>query len=359
MRKVLHVITSLKTGGAEKLMVDLLPRLRDLGNNVDLLVFDGEKTPFSEQLNDNGIRILSFSNGTVYNPLFVLKMMRMIRKYDIIHVHLTACQYITAFAKLLSFGGAKLVTTEHSCSNRRRNNILFYLLDKVVYSQYNKIISISDQTRINLEKYIGMKDKMVTIYNGVDLSKFDRTQNVERNSDEVIVSMTAAFRVGKDQESLIRAISLLPNNYKLQIVGGGNDAIGDEIKNLCHELKVDDRVRFLGIRNDVPQIMMNSDINVLASHWEGLSLSSIEGMASGHPFVASDVDGLHEIVDGYGVLFKDGDYHQLAREIKKLAEDKAYSKSVADACVKKASEYDISVMASKYNGLYNSLESKK
>jgi glycosyltransferase involved in cell wall biosynthesis len=63
-----------------------------------------------------------------------------------------------------------LVTTEHSCTNRRRNNVLFYLLDKIVYSQYNKIISISDQTRINLEEYIGMKDKMVTIYNGVDLS---------------------------------------------------------------------------------------------------------------------------------------------------------------------------------------------
>jgi glycosyltransferase involved in cell wall biosynthesis len=204
-----------------------------------------------------------------------------------------------------------------------------------------------------------MKDKMVTIYNGVDLSKFDNANIVERNSDEIIVSMTAAFRVGKDQENLIRAISLLPNNYKLQIVGGGDETIGNELKNLCHELKVDDRVSFLGIRNDVPQIMMNSDINVLASHWEGLSLSSIEGMASGHPFVASDGDGLHEIVNGYGVLFKDGDYHQLAREIKKLAEDKVYSKSVAEACIKKASEYDISVMASKYNDLYNSLESKK
>jgi glycosyltransferase involved in cell wall biosynthesis len=113
---------------------------------------------------------------------------------------------------------------------------------------------------------------------------------------------------------LIRAISLLPNNYKLQIVGGGDETIGNELKSLCHELKVDDRVSFLGIRNDVPHIMMNSDINVLASHWEGLSLSSIEGMASGHPFMASDVDGLHEIVNGYGVLFKDGDYNQLARD---------------------------------------------
>jgi glycosyltransferase involved in cell wall biosynthesis len=323
---------------------------------VDLLVFDGEDTPFSEQLRKNGIRILSFSNGTVYNPLFVLKMMRLIRKYDIIHVHLTACQYITAYAKLLSFGGAKLVTTEHNSTNRRRNNILFYLLDKVVYSQYNKIISISDQTRINLEEYIGMKDKMVTIYNGVDLSRFSDVKIIERNGNEVIVTMTAAFRLQKDQQCLIRAISQLPDNYKLQIVGGGEESIEKELKELCNELGVTNRVSFLGIRTDIPTIMSNSDINVLSSHWEGLSLSSIEGMASGRPFVASDVDGLHEIVNGSGVLFKDGDYHQLAREIKKLTEDKAYSKSVADACVKKASEYDISVMASKYNDLYNSLK---
>ena len=55
--RILHVITSLRTGGAEHLMVDLLPRLRDLGNVVELLVFDGTRTAFYEELAQKGIKI--------------------------------------------------------------------------------------------------------------------------------------------------------------------------------------------------------------------------------------------------------------------------------------------------------------
>ena len=67
--RILHVITSLRTGGAEKLMVDLLPRLRDLGNDVELLLFDGTRTLFYEELENTGIKIHTLSvGGNVYNP---------------------------------------------------------------------------------------------------------------------------------------------------------------------------------------------------------------------------------------------------------------------------------------------------
>lgn len=57
--RILHVITSLQTGGAEKLMVDLLPRLRDFNNDVELLLFDGSYTPFYYWLEKEGIKIHS------------------------------------------------------------------------------------------------------------------------------------------------------------------------------------------------------------------------------------------------------------------------------------------------------------
>ena len=76
--KILHVITSLRTGGAEKLMVDLLPRLRDLGNDVELLLFDGTLTPFYEELENMGITIHHLAiGGNVYNPLNIFRL----RKY--------------------------------------------------------------------------------------------------------------------------------------------------------------------------------------------------------------------------------------------------------------------------------------
>ena len=78
--KLLHVITSLRTGGAEKLMVDLLPMLRDLGNDVELLLFDGVRTEFMEQLERSGIKILiSKGGGSVYNPINILYLQLCIK----------------------------------------------------------------------------------------------------------------------------------------------------------------------------------------------------------------------------------------------------------------------------------------
>ena len=72
--KILHVITSLKIGGAEKLMVGLLPRLRNYGHIVDLLVFDGTRTSLYEELEEAGIKIYHLSIGkSVYNPINIIK----------------------------------------------------------------------------------------------------------------------------------------------------------------------------------------------------------------------------------------------------------------------------------------------
>ena len=111
----------------------------------------------------------------------------------------------------------------------------------------------------------------------------------------------------------------------------------------------------MGMRTDIPSILHASDIIVLSSHYEGLSLSSLEGMASGRPFVASDVDGLHEIVDGYGLLFPHEDAQSLADILLKLSKDQAYADRIAAKCKERAKQFDITVMAQKYNCIYKNL----
>ena len=119
--KILHVITTLYTGGAEKLMVDLLPRMKQAGHKVELCVFDGTRTPFFEQLEKNGIRIHWFhKGGSVYNPLNIYRLWRLMRKgWDIVHTHNTAPQLFAAFGEVLC--SVVLVTTENTTSNRRRD----------------------------------------------------------------------------------------------------------------------------------------------------------------------------------------------------------------------------------------------
>lgn len=354
--KILHVITSLRTGGAEKLMVDLLPRLRTLENDVELLLFDGTNTPFYTELEQTGIKIYHLAvGGNVYNPLNIFKLIKFIKNYDIIHTHNTACQYFVPLAKLLSRAKCKLYTTEHSTNNRRRKYKIFKIIDEFIYSKYNVIISISIKATESLKNFIGDCSNIITIENGVDIEKYSQLTKIDFGKQDKIITMVAGFRVAKDQDSLIRAVSLLPNEYKLWLVGDGERR--EILENLVAELNLTERVKFWGICSDIPQILEQSHVVVLSSHWEGLSLSSIEGMASARPFIASDVDGLREIVRGYGVLFPHQDSESLANEIKLLCEDSKKYQKIAQSCQERAKQFDINIMAKKYNLLYHNVVS--
>lgn len=351
--KILHIITSLSTGGAEHLMVDLLPRLRELGHEVELLVFNGQRTPFYEQLEATGIAIHHLGiGGNMYHPCNLWRLTQFLRShhYDIVHTHNTACQLFTPISRSLSRSKFRLFTTEHNTTNRRRGKWWLRPIDHWMYGRYERIICISDQARTNLEIHIGYKHSITTIFNGVDTQRFAHGIKDITGQTEFVITMIAAFRPQKDQETLIHAMELLPHCYKLQFVGHGERI--NEIEQLADQSKAFERITFLGIRTDIPEIMEQSDVMVLSSHWEGLSLSSIEGMASGRPFVASNVDGLREVVKGYGVLFPEGDAQALARAIQELCENPELYREVAQRCQQRAQEFDISVMANRYSELY-------
>lgn len=359
--KILHVITSLLTGGAEKLMVDLLPRLRDLGNEVELLIFYGKRTPFYEQLELKGIKIHVLGmNKNMYNPINIIKLKRFIGKYDIIHTHNTACQLFTAIA---SIGTKQIIcTTEHNTSNRRRGNKFYAIIDCWMYSRYKKIICISEGTEAELKNSIkGIKsDLTLVIPNGIDVRKYSEALPAAKESSEWkgkhIIMQVAAFREQKDQDTIIRAMTHLPKDYHAVFVG--DDIRKEFCENLAKEIGVEKQCSFLGIRSDVPQLIKAADVIVMSSHWEGFGLAAVEGMAAGKPVVASDVAGIREIVKDAGVLFPPHDDQQLAKEIIHLIEDQAYADQIIRQCQIRAMEFDISVMANGYNQTYNVLKTK-
>ncbi len=353
--RILHVITSLRTGGAEKLMVDLMPRFRAMGHCAELLLFDGTPTPFLKNLSDQGITIHHLSiGGNVYNPALILKLRKFLSDYDIIHTHNTACQFFVAIASRMFHTKAVLVTTEHSTSNRRRNIPGFRLIDRWIYRSYKRIICIAESTAVALRLHIGDSSPLLVINNGIDLTHFLSEPPTDfDNNEKVIITMVAALRPEKDQDTLIKAMALLPDNYKLWLVGDGIRR--KSLEALTASLGLSNRVEFLGVRTDIRAIMEKSHIIVLSSHWEGLSLSSVEGCASGRPVIASDVPGLREVIGGAGVLFPNGDYEKLAHEISHLATDSDYYNSIVKRCQNRANNYDINIMAQRYNEVYLSL----
>lgn len=359
--KILHVITTLDIGGAERLMVDLLPLLQQDGNQVDLLLFNGVNTPFKQELIKKGIHIHQLScwkgikhHYEVYNPLNIFRLKKYLDNYDIIHTHNTACQYYVALASTFCKRPI-LVTTEHSTNNRRRSWKLFKRIDELMYGKYAAIVCISQQASTNLIDYLGSPNKIHTILNGVDVGRFFKPLKDVSKNKEFLISMIAAFRKEKDHETVLKAMALLPSNYYLQLAGRDFDKKVPLLKQMCHDLGIENRVAFLGARSDIPNLLEKGDIALLSSVWEGLSLSSIEGMASGRPFIASDVDGLHEMVGGAGVLFPQGDATELAKKIQWLCEHPEEYREVAKRCQERAKLYDITVMAENYSNLYKSI----
>lgn len=355
--KILHVITSLRTGGAEKLMVDLLPRLKAKGLDVDLLLFDGTKTPFYQDAIEQGIKIYDLGiGGSIYSPLRLIRLSKYLKRYDVVHTHNTAPQLFAAIGSVLC--SVVLCTTEHNTSNRRRSWKWYAAVDRWMYNRYDKVICISQKAEDNLREFIvSSKADICTINNGVDVARYanatatDELEQIASDSRKII--MVAGFRWEKDQDTLIKALNKLPQGFHLFLVGDG--VRRPELKALVKAENLIHRVHFLGLRTDVPQLLHAADYIVMSSHFEGLSLSSVEGMSVGKPFLASDVDGLREVVKGAGILFPHQDSEALASEIMKLDDNKELYNTVANDCMERAKDFDISKMVDGYLNIYNSL----
>ncbi len=355
--KVLHAINYLSDGGgAEKLMEDLLPAIKSRGVDVSVAVLRDIDTENSRYLRSQGIEIINIGGGeSLYGIRKMLKLLPVMKKFDIVHTHLTAPFLYGAFNK--AFCKARFVHTVHNTDSKMRHSAVLKHLERWAIRRYDSVITCSQEAEDSLRLFIGeTNDNILTINNGVRLSKIFNAKpivSLKKCEEEKIILMVAVFRAQKNQETLIRATKLLPDNFQTYFVGYGG--LLDQMEALSRQLGLEKRVHFLGKRTDVPTLLKTADFIVLSSHFEGLSLSSIEGMAAGKPFIASDVPGLHEMVSGYGELFEDGNAQQLADIILRLANEPQEYNEVANRCLERAKEFDIDKMADGYISVYKSL----
>jgi glycosyltransferase involved in cell wall biosynthesis len=363
--KILHVINNLDTGGAEKLILETLPLFNKKGIKTDLAVLNGYEYPFFKALKKlNCCDIISLSNKSVYNPLLIFKIIPLLKEYDLVHVHIFPSLYWVALAKMISFSKTELIYTEHSTSNNRRKRYVFKILDKFIYSFYSKIITISPEVDLKIKAHLSFKnERFILVQNGINLDSIKNTKPISRNRISPIfdgtfsiITQVSSFRYPKDQKTVIKSLKHLKDNVVLVLVGDGPTR--KECEDLAQALGVRDRVFFLGIRMDVINILKASDVIILSSHHEGLSLSCVEGMASEKPFIASDAPGLGDIVRGAGVLFPINDELTLAKEINKLLKDKSYKDTVISHCVERAKDFSIEKTINKEINLYKSLLKK-
>ncbi|KRD11357.1 hypothetical protein ASE21_06515 [Flavobacterium sp. Root901] len=359
--KILQVINGLDPGGAEKLLLETIPLYNKKGIEVDLLVLNGKDFPFMQALKAaNCCKIFSLGK-TVYNPLNVFKIIPFLKKYDIAHVHLFPSQYWIILSKIISFSKIKIVVTEHNTTNPRQEKFLLKKIDRLIYKAYNKIICISDEVYEIMKDHLKTSEsKLIVIHNGVNLDDINEAQPYEKHKisnlfldNDILLIQVARFSKQKAQQTVINALQYLPENIKLIFVGDG--ALQKECEDLVKKLNLANRVAFLGIRMDVPRLLKTADITVLSTNWEGLSLSAIENMGSGKPFISSNVPGMLNLTKGAGILFEKGNHQELAFHIEKLINDNDYYEKIVNSCKNRARQFDIKSMVDKHIDLFESM----
>ncbi|UQN09564.1 glycosyltransferase [Deinococcus sp. QL22] len=350
--RILHIIPELKTGGAEKMLVDIIEEQIDLGAEVTVLI--------SKRLNNNleervsKLATLNCSNISEFYSIsaiaFLVKYLRN-KNFDVVHSHLTPSQVSCFFAYIFKSTRALYITTEHNTSNRRRNTFIYRISDYLIYLPYKKIICISDGTAESLKNWLPLtSNKLEVILNGIRIddyiNKYSKISN-DRSGFLTVISV-ARLEPQKDHDTLIRAIVFCPQ-VKLLLVGEGTRrAI---LETLVSRLGLTSRVVFLGNRSDVPALLAAADVYVQSSHWEGFGLAALEAMAVGLPTIASDVSGLREVVGGAGTLFTPRDELALADAINSMGND-SFRKTVADNCYVRAQAFDIRATAAAYMRVY-------
>jgi glycosyltransferase involved in cell wall biosynthesis len=344
--KIIHIISSLEIGGAQRLLSDLLPIQKQQGIDVSLLVLKFEDNDFTRKVQNAGVPIISLDVKSFRNPFLAFKVRSIIKGYDVVHVHLVHSLYICSLAARGI--KTKLVYTEHSTSNNRRGKAYVRPIEKYIYSRYDRLISISQQTQDALQAWLQSEDeRFVVINNGVDTKAF---ANIHKEVMPKSLIMVSRFATSKDQETVIRAMKDLDDDVTLRFVGDGDNL--EHCKMVANEIGVGNRVQFLGARSDVANLIAESYIGIQSSNWEGFGLTAVEMMACGKPVIATDVDGLKQVVEGAGILFKVGDEKALAESINRLVCDNVLYYETVKKCRERAMQYDIRNTVKQYIDIY-------
>jgi glycosyltransferase involved in cell wall biosynthesis len=195
---------------------------------------------------------------------------------------------------------------------------LYRRIERLAGPFASRIITVSEfDRRLALDARIATADRVVTVHNGMaDVAPALRADPA-RTPPRLV--MIARFGAQKDHPTLLRALAgLRQHQWELDLIGEG--PLMAQTKSLATTLGIDGRVRFLGQRMDVDQVLAGAQASLLVTNWEGFPLSILEAMRAGLPVVASSVGGVGESVrDGEtGYLVPRGDVELLRDRIGRL-----------------------------------------
>lgn len=359
--KILFIIDSLCGGGAEKLLNDMIPYIIKM-YYCEVLVLSNDNDKYSDALRDRGIVVNRIPMNNHIGRIIHIKRYIKTRKFDIVHANLFPIIYYCAvIRRILKNDAIKFVMTEHSTYNRRRRYRILRPIEKYIYGSYDCVVSISLQVQDALLNWIGEKgrDKCAVIYNGIALNLFFEAMGHKRSfvfpgiqNNDKLLCMVGSFTKQKNHIEMIEIMKLLPQEYKLILLGEG--PLRSMIEEHVIKCKLNDRIKFMGFRKDVARFLKTIDIVVIPSKWEGFGLITVEGMACGKQIVAFDIPGISEVMGDVGYKVPINQIEKFAHAVIE-ASCHLGDVSVKNRCIERALKYDISATVYNYLELYKKL----
>lgn len=310
--RILQLVYSLGSGGAERLLVDLCNELSK-ENEVYLCTVLSEDIPENvfykpELFPQVKLINLGCKKGLNLKTFFTINRLIKRIKPDIIHGHLNVLFYM--YLPSLIFRKKKFIHTIHSLSEKYVLFKLHKYINRFFYKKYILPVTISDECLKSYENLYNLTNSKM-IKNGRTLptksSEFenvkDEMSRYKLHIDDSVFIHVARFAEAKNQELLINSFNALLASDKhlvLIIIGHGFDENGGlELKN-----KSNKGIYYLGKRQNVADYLFNSDFFCLTSQWEGLPISLLEALACGVIPVCTPVGGIPGVIrdNQFGIL---------------------------------------------------------
>ena len=360
---ILHTIETGGPGGAETVLLELATNLDSRRFRSLALLPGGRWLP--QQLRERNIPT-TIARSRAWYDLHLPRMMRQLvrqERVDLIHSHLPDQNFYSCLVGRLT--ACKTVVTYHGAPELFRNAGLRGAIKSwLVRHAATAVVVVSDYLRQLLADAGFPADKIVRIYNGVDLNQFSRGAGGRLRGElgfpdnAKLIGMVANLRPSKGYEYFVQAARQVTDSIpeaRFVAVGEREEGIAKQLEYLLQQLGLEDRFVFLGFRADVPEILADLDVFVLSSVSEGLSIATIEAMAAGKPVVVTRSGGPREVVeDGRtGLLVPPADPSALASRICELLRNPDLATTLSrNARAEVDSKFSLARMIREYESLY-------
>lgn len=326
--RIVYLITDLDIGGAENSLYQLVTNLDQKKFSPTVYSLTGEGK-IAEKLRANGVEVVCLGAKNKFDITVFFKLIKLLhhKKPHILHTYLFHANFIGRIAGWMS--NIPIIISSVRVAEKERIHHL--CLDMLTQWMVDKEVCVSRE----VEKFVRKRakispSKLITIYNGIDLSCFHSLQDEEKSKKRQelsipefnpVIGTIARLTTQKGLAYLLKAFQLILKSSPdccLLIVGKGPQK--QKLEKLSEKLGITSSVKFLGFREDAIEIINIMDVFILPSLWEGMPNVILEAYALGKPVVSTLVGGANEIIkdNETGFLVPPRDWRSLACSIKLL-----------------------------------------